>query len=174
MGPLPLVSDRPSKQVWNCLSDEDAEMSLLSYSVEENFDRALAEVFDFCSDLTNEAKWNPGIERVEKLTDGPVGVGTRFEAKWTNTRPILVEVVGFDRPTMWETRSQSGGLEITVRGTLSQADGGTRCQTRLTVKAKGLARLYAPLAVLAMRRGEPGNLRAIKEVLEATSISDIR
>jgi hypothetical protein len=139
------------------------ELSLLSYSVEETLDRAPAEVFDFCSDLTNEAKWNPDVERVEKITDGPVGVGTRYEAKWTNTRPITVEVVGFDRPTMWETRSQSGGLGITVRGTLSEAEGGTRCQTRLTVHAKGVARLYAPLAVLAMRRREPRNLRAIKE-----------
>jgi hypothetical protein len=148
-------------------------MSWLSYSVEETIDRAPAEVFDFCSDLTNEAKWNPDVERVEKLTDGPVGVGTRFDAKWTNTRPITVEVVAFDRPIMWETRSRSGGLEITVKGILSGADGGTRCQTRLSVQAKGLARLYAPLAVFAMRRGEPGNLRAIKKVLEASRTSDV-
>jgi hypothetical protein len=152
--------------------DEDVKMSLLSYCVEESFDRAPTEVFDFCSDLTNEAKWNPDIERVEKLTDGPVGLGTRFEARWKNTRPTIVEVVGFDRPTMWETLAQSGGLEITVRGTLSEADGATLCQTGVSVQAKGVARLYAPLAVLAMRRGEPRNLRAIKTVLEATSISD--
>jgi hypothetical protein len=131
-------------------------MSLLSYSVEETIDRAPAEVFDFCCDLTNEAKWNPDVERVEKLTDGPIGVGTRFDAKWTNTRPITVEVVGFDRPTMWETRSQSGGLEITVRGTHPGADGGTRCQTRLTVQAKGLARLYAPLAVFPCAEANQG------------------
>ncbi|MGA7273005.1 MAG: SRPBCC family protein [Acidimicrobiia bacterium] len=162
----------PEKEGLELPSDEVVDMDLLSYSVEENVDRTPAEVFDFCSDLTNEARWNPDMEHVEKVTDGPVGVGTRFEAKWTRTRPVVVEVVGFDRPEKWETRSKSGGLEITVRGTLSEAGGGTRIQTHLAVRAKGLARLYAPLAVLAMRRGEPGNLRAIKKVLEATSSSD--
>jgi hypothetical protein len=75
---------------------------------------------------------------------------------------------------MWETRSDSRGLVITVRGTLSEADGGTRCQTRLPVQAKGLARLDAPLAALAMGRGGPGNPRTIMHVLEATRIGDIR
>ncbi len=41
------------------------------------------QAFEFLSDLRNELKWNPAeCESVEKITDGPVGLGTRFRAKW--------------------------------------------------------------------------------------------
>ena len=34
------------------------------------------EAFDYLSDNRNELEWNPGIESIEKITDGPVGLGT--------------------------------------------------------------------------------------------------
>jgi len=45
--------------------------------------------------------------------------------------------------------------------------GGTGYSAQMVLKPKGLARLYAPLALLAMRRQESTNLRLIKETLEA-------
>lgn len=142
-------------------------MSLLSYTVEETIDRSPVEVFDFCSDLRNEQVWNPTLEYVEKLTGGPVGVGTRYTAKWSNTGRVIVEVVEFDPPRMWKTRSRAGGLMVTVRGRLSDLTTGTRYETTVKVEATGLARLYAPLAVIAMRRREPEHLQHIKDILEA-------
>ena len=47
--------------------------------------RPVEEVFDFVADERNEPKYNPQMTRVEKSTDGPIGVGTRFEAE-TRTR----------------------------------------------------------------------------------------
>jgi hypothetical protein len=35
------------------------------------------EAFDYLSDHRNELEWNPGIESIGKLTDGPVGLGTK-------------------------------------------------------------------------------------------------
>lgn len=146
-------------------------MSLLSYTVEETIDRSPVEVFDFCSDLRNEQVWNPTLEYVEKLTGGPVGVGTRFAARWSNTGRLVVEVVGFDPPRMWETRSRAGGLMVTVQGRLSDLAPGTRYETTVGVEAMGLARLYAPLALIGMRRREPENLQHIKNTLEAGTLT---
>lgn len=142
-------------------------MTVLSYGTAQMIDRPPGHVFDFCADLRNEEQWNPTLEYVEKLTDGPIGVGTRYRAKWSNAGPVDVEVVRFDRPTLWETRSRAGGLEITVRSTLTGVGAQTRYETRLEIKARGLARLYAPMALFAMRRSEPRNLRNIKKALEA-------
>ena len=142
-------------------------MSLLSYTVEAVIDRSRVEVFEFCSDLRNEREWNPTLEYVEKITDGPVGVGTRYAAKWSNTGRIIVEVVGFIPPRMWKTRSGAGGLMITAQGRLADLAPGTRYETTVEVEARGLARLYAPLAVIAMRRREPENLQHIKDRIEA-------
>jgi uncharacterized protein YndB with AHSA1/START domain len=41
------------------------------------------EVFDYLSDPRSELEWNPKVRVMEKLTDGPIGVGTRSRAKWT-------------------------------------------------------------------------------------------
>jgi hypothetical protein len=38
-----------------------------------DIERPPEEVFDYCSDHTNEREWNIRTRRVEKLTDGPVG-----------------------------------------------------------------------------------------------------
>lgn len=144
-------------------------MTVLSYVTAQLIDRPPEHVFDFCADLRNEAQWNPTLEYVEKLTDGPIGAGTRYRAKWSNTGQVHVEVVRFERPTMWETRSRAGGLEITVRSRLTGIGAKTRYETRLEIGARGLARLYAPVALFAMRRSEPENLRNIKKALEAVN-----
>ena len=36
------------------------------------------EAFDYLSDHRSELEWNPGIVSIDKLTDGPVGLGTRY------------------------------------------------------------------------------------------------
>jgi uncharacterized protein YndB with AHSA1/START domain len=35
------------------------------------------EVFDYASDPTHEPEWNMRMKRLEKLSDGPAGVGAR-------------------------------------------------------------------------------------------------
>ena len=125
------------------------------------------EVFDFCSDLRNELVWNPNAEQVDKLTDAPVGPGTRFRARWANAGEVTVDVFEFDRPKHWATRSVARGMEVVFRGAVSEEDGRTRYVARMEVRPIGLARLYAPLALLAMRRQDTTNMRLIKEAVEA-------
>ncbi|HEU4319839.1 MAG TPA: SRPBCC family protein [Acidimicrobiia bacterium] len=41
--------------------------------------RPLDEVFSFTSDFANSEKWDPGVESSKQVSDGPVGVGTRYD-----------------------------------------------------------------------------------------------
>ena len=41
-------------------------------------DRPIVEVFAFLSDLENIPKWNYYVVEVRKLSDGPIGIGTRY------------------------------------------------------------------------------------------------
>jgi uncharacterized protein YndB with AHSA1/START domain len=43
-------------------------------------DRPISEVFEFVADQRNEPQYNPLMRLSEKITDGPIGVGTRFRA----------------------------------------------------------------------------------------------
>ena len=47
--------------------------------------RPIEEVFDFAVDSRNEFKWNPKVRAMTKLTDGPIGLGTRMAAKPRST-----------------------------------------------------------------------------------------
>src|SRR6185436_110761 len=64
-------------------------------------DRVVEEVFDYLVDLRNELEWNPDTQSMEKLTDGPIGVGTIFLAKWKQSQLIKVECIRFERPYRW-------------------------------------------------------------------------
>ena len=142
-------------------------MAVLSYTKQGAIGVAPEEVFDFGSDLRNELVWNPNAEQVEKLADGPVRVGTRFRARWSNAGEVIVEVVEFDRPQSWATRSIARGMEVVFRGTVAAQDDGTRYVGRMELRPRGLAWLYAPFALLAMSRQDVTNMRLIKESLES-------
>lgn len=61
--------------------------------------RSPEEVFDYCTDMSREPEWNSRTRYVVKITQGPVGLGTRYRAEWIKGNPILVEYVRFERPT---------------------------------------------------------------------------
>jgi uncharacterized protein YndB with AHSA1/START domain len=145
-------------------------MKALAYRIETVIHRPPEEVFEFCSDLRSELQWNPKVKYVEKLTDGPVGVGTRYRARWANSGPTTVEVVRFDRPRGWETSAQARGMSIRFRGTVSDAGPGARYSASLELRPRGLAWLVAPLALLAMRRQDQQHMHRIREALESGTI----
>jgi hypothetical protein len=146
-------------------------MTALAYSSETVIRRSPEDVFDYCSDLRSELQWNPKVKYVEKLTDGPVGVGTRYRARWSNSGPTAVEVMQFDRPCMWETNTTARGMIIRFQGTVADAAPGARYTAHLELHPKGLARLVAPLALLAMRRQDQKNMRRIRQALESSTVT---
>ena len=148
-------------------NDKVNNMNALTYSIERVIRRPAEDVFDYCSDLRSELGWNPKVKYVEKLTEGPVGVGTRYRARWANSGPTAVEVVQFDRPRTWETHAKARGMSIRFRGTVAEAPAGARYTAYLALHPRGLARLVAPLALRAMRRQDRRNMQRISEALEA-------
>ena len=76
--------------------------------------RPVEEVFDFVADERNEPTYNPNMVSAAMITDGPIGVGTRFSATVrTGRRPLGMEIeyTAFDRPhrlastSAWQRRT---------------------------------------------------------------------
>jgi hypothetical protein len=78
--------------------------------------RSPEDVFDYMTDITKEAEWNPRTRRAEKLTPGPIGLGTQFSAEWIKGNPAIVEYIGFERPMAWASVARSRRLDARVRG----------------------------------------------------------
>jgi carbon monoxide dehydrogenase subunit G len=88
-------------------------MGKMNLSIE--IDAVPEAVFDMIADIENSAAHIEGIEKVEMLTEGPVGVGT----KWRETRLMMkkqaveeMEITSFERPTHYTVYCDSSGYDI--------------------------------------------------------------
>jgi dehydrogenase/reductase SDR family member 12 len=57
--------------------------------------------FDRLADFTTTAAWDPGIAAAERLDDGPIGLGSRFEVRsklGLATVPLVYEITRYERP----------------------------------------------------------------------------
>lgn len=123
-------------------------------------------VFDYLSDLRNELQWNPDCVSVEKLTDGAVGVGTRFRAKWKQGPVIETECTLFDRPRAW--RYENGGPASLVLTIILEPTptGGTRTTSHGEWTPHGWFRLVFPVFIRVMRRAERSVVANAQRALE--------
>ncbi|KRF28198.1 hypothetical protein ASG91_06865 [Phycicoccus sp. Soil802] len=113
--------------------------------------------FDYLSDHRAELEWNPKCQSMEKLTDGPVGLGTRYKAKWKGSPYIEMETVAFDRPRSW-TMHNGGPLEVTFTCHLEPVQDGTRLDAVFEPTPHGWLRLAFPLFLVMLRRDEKANM----------------
>jgi hypothetical protein len=60
-------------------------------------------------------------------------------------------------------------MAIRFQGTVTDAGPGARYTADLELHPEGLARLIAPLALLAMRRQDQQNMQRIREALESST-----
>ena len=145
-------------------------MSLVVVEAEVDIDRPAEDVFDYCSDHRHEPEWNPMMTRIEKLTDGPGGAGTRYAAEFVKGPPMVMECTRFERPAAWFLTGDSRAL--TARGgwrVLPTADG-AHLAVRVEMEPRGLLKLAAPLL---RRRQQPmfqRDLRNIKARLEQAPV----
>ena len=107
-------------------------MNALSSSCE--IDAPVDLVFDRCTNLHRWADTITAIEKIEVLTDGDVGVGTRFR----ETRKMFgreateeMEFLEFDRPSGYLLGAESNGCRYRTRFRL-EAVGDNGAKTKLT------------------------------------------
>jgi uncharacterized protein YndB with AHSA1/START domain len=142
-------------------------MSPVVVEAEVDISRPQEEVFDYCSDHSHEPEWNPMMKRIEQLTDGPIGVGTRYMAEFVKGPPMVMECTRYERPVTWSLTGDSPALRATGGWRVLPAADGSHLVVRVEMEPHGLLRLAAPLL---RRREQPmfeRDLHNIKARLEA-------
>lgn len=124
--------------------------------------------FDYVVNMNHEVEWNTSAESMRKLTSGPVGLGTRYRAKWKQAKAVDVEITEFDRPHRWvvEVTSKSP-VNVRVEGRVTEDGDGCRLRFDFDADPNGWFRLIYPMFVGAMRRQWKANMVNVKSVLEA-------
>ena len=138
-------------------------------------DRQIDQVFAFLADGTNDLKFSPRVQKIEKTTDGPIGVGTVFEstvkdAGMTTSRKF--ELTEFVAPTKirWAERSKNivtateGGYDLEAVG-----DAQTRVTIHNKLEGHGFGKLIVGFAAKAAIKDAPAFVERIKAAVEAPS-----
>jgi uncharacterized protein YndB with AHSA1/START domain len=104
-------------------------------------------VFALWADLARSPEYSAATVERHKLTEGPIGVGTRYHAvdRWPGrTVAFTVEVTAFEPPrrmvASW-SEPMAGGWEARF----APADGGTELTFTTRMEPSGLMGLLAPL-----------------------------
>lgn len=131
-------------------------------------------VFDVVADQRNEPSFNPRMLRAEKVTDGPIGPGTRFTATVRSggrTADMVVEYTSFDRPRELASVSTMTSAQVVGRLCLEPVPEGTRLWWSWDLRPVGRVRLLRPVLHLLGNRQERRVWSALKVQLESTPLS---
>src|SRR5581483_6301916 len=108
-----------------------------------HIDAPIEDVFDYLADARNEPQWLPGARQVTKTSDGPLGLGTRFEGMYARAGRVELELVEVERPTRFTFRARARIVAFDDEVTLSERDGGTALSARMEAEPRGAMKLFA-------------------------------
>lgn len=133
-------------------------------------ERRVEEVFDFLADERNEPRFNPKMTEVAKLTEGEIGLGTRFRAVvLTGGKPtsMVIEFTAFERPKRLSSRTEMAGMVINGELTFEAVGEATRMSWFWDMEPSGFLRLLKPFITIIGRRQEREIWTSLKRTLEA-------
>lgn len=103
--------------------------------IERRFAAPQEVVFEAIANVAEAADRVESIRRIELLTEGPIGVGTR----WRETRRMFgkdateeMEITAYEPPTDLTVRANSHGTDYVTVFRFEAADGGTRLTEEFT------------------------------------------
>jgi uncharacterized protein YndB with AHSA1/START domain len=133
---------------------------------ETDIARSTEDVFDYCSDPTNEPQWNIKMKGIEKLTEGPLSVGTRYRMEFVSGPPVMSECVRLERPGVWEMLGESRIMRSGWRGRVLASTAGAHLVLRMEIELRGLLGLAAVFLRRRMRPELERDIATIKATLE--------
>ena len=142
-------------------------------TIKTHIDAAPESVFAVACDFHHAAENIQGIEQVEVLTDGPIGVGTRFrETRIMFGKEVTeeMEITAFDEPHSYVVESGSCGMHYRTDYKFVADIAGTHVRLEMNCQPVNLlTKLLSPLFALLirpMRKCLAADLEDLKAVAE--------
>ncbi len=135
-------------------------------------DRPVEDVFAFTTDIQKLTKWSSVFKSVKRLSDGPVGVGTKDEltVEFVGQKiETTTEVTAYDPPNRYAYKSISGPLPFENTVLFTPAGTGTKVDLILEGEPEGLFKLAGPVFQPLARKQLEDQLKTLKKVIEAQS-----
>lgn len=146
---------------------------MINVQVSIVINRPLEEVFIFLSNLENNLKWRSGMIKAEKISEGPIGVGTTYRminnyfGRRVEGEAVVTE---YELNRKYATMNKSG-FPIETQRMFAAVEGGTR--VTFAVKAEllgGFFKLAEPLVASIGKRRLEADAFLVKHVIEAGTL----
>ena len=126
------------------------------YEAQIESPRAQQDVFAYLSDFSTTEEWDPGVAEAQRLDEGPIAVGSRFNvvADFMGRKtPLVYAVVAYDAPHSITLRGENATVvSLDTIAFQPTAGGGTRVSYDADLTLKGPLRLGDPLLRLVFNR----------------------
>lgn len=141
---------------------------MAGFAMSEKIARSPRDVFDFITTPDNAPRIMPNVKNMIKLTEGPVGVGTRYrETRLMNGKEehAELEVMEYVPGEKYAMRNLTAGIETVYRYTFHPEADGTHVNLVCDVQARGLKKLLLPLVVSVLKKEDGDHLQRLKSAL---------
>jgi carbon monoxide dehydrogenase subunit G len=138
------------------------------YQASLDASRSPEQAFNYLSDFSTTAEWDPGVVEAERLGEGPVGEGTEFRllARFLGRENTLVyRVVEYDSPRAVTFRGENASVVSLDRITFEPLGEGARISYDAKLTLKGPMKLFDPLLALAFNRVGDRALEGLRHTL---------
>ena len=142
---------------------------MINVQVSVVINRPLEEVFVFLSNLENNLKWRSGMIKAEKISEGPIGVGTtyrminNFFGRQIEGEAVVTE---YELNRKYATMNKSG-LPIKTQRMFEPVEGGTRVTFSVETEVGGFFKLVEPLMARIGKRRLEADAVMVKELIES-------
>jgi len=140
------------------------------FEMNEWIARTPKEVFDFITASENAPKVTSSIVSMVKLTEGIVGVGTRYrETRLMNGKEhsTELEVAAYEPDQRYAMKNLTEGIETIYHYSFKPEKEGTRIELVCEVKATGLKKLMVPMVASILKKEDGDHLQRLKQAMEA-------
>lgn len=140
------------------------------FEMNEWIARTPKEVFDFITASENAPKVASSIVRMVKLTEGNIGVGTRYrETRLMNGKEhsTELEVTAYEPSQRYAMKNSTEGVETVYHYIFQPEKDGTRVNLVCEIKANGIKKLMVPLVASILKKEDGDHLQRLKRAMEA-------
>ena len=120
----------------------------------------------------NDPSWIGGVKTAERLTTGPIGVGSRVRRRGAFLgRPIewVMDVIAFESGRRLVMDAIRSPFPMDVTYELLPNGRGTTARIRIQGESRGMYGVLGPLTPWMVRRSVQSDLRRLKREIEARS-----
>jgi hypothetical protein len=134
-------------------------------------------VFEYVSTPENDPTWVPASLRHQKISPGPLRVGsiTEEDVAFLGRRMRCVwEVCHYEPPSAFTARTLSAPLPATIHLLLESVDSATELTLVVDAELRGVYKLMEPLMKWVVQRQFKTQLRTLKNLLESGTADNAR